>query len=198
MQRLAKCIECMIWKRIFTNKPNRAGVSAKIFEIDTRRDIDVTRPRLWAKSRDETETWRRRDQDEIRDFWNQMFKKFSNFLKLMLDNGHSEKFPNIWNRPRFFYTSYSSLTCNFVCFSFGIKLYKNVFFWFQKINVEVSYLSYQLPLLGLSKYRHYRQTILANWYRQLYSGVAKVPYALRQEIFLLYPSIKTTEFWSEK
>jgi len=36
----------------------RAGVSAKIFETETRywRQETETRPRLWAKSRDETET----------------------------------------------------------------------------------------------------------------------------------------------
>ena len=35
---------------------SRGGVSAKIFEIETRRVIDVARMRLSAKSPDETET----------------------------------------------------------------------------------------------------------------------------------------------
>jgi len=56
----------------------RAGVSAKIFETETRhwRFESETRPRLWAKSRDETETWTSRDRDETRDFWNHTFAKY--------------------------------------------------------------------------------------------------------------------------
>jgi len=51
---------------------DKAGDSAKIFE---------TRPRLWAKRRNETETWTCRDRDETRDFWNQnMFTKYYEFF----------------------------------------------------------------------------------------------------------------------
>jgi len=41
----------------------------------SKRDIEVTRPRLWSKSRDETETWTCRDET-----WNQILQNVKKFF----------------------------------------------------------------------------------------------------------------------